>query len=187
MNENKKNKLNSKGKAKVNQRARKKIKKEQIEEPVVTEVKNTYDQKEVKQKVTIPKKEKEITKKKYIVELTVIILIALFLLILLCNRTFFRDEYKTSKMELDIPHMLFYLKDDGNEAKFVTLRKSDYVKDFFSTYLEKLDFYNCGTKNTFYYDQDKKTAIYSIDVKKNFALKWITINYTNGEINELCK
>ena len=50
MNENKKNKLNSKGKAKVNQRARKKIKKEQIEEPVVTEVKNTYDQKEVKQK-----------------------------------------------------------------------------------------------------------------------------------------
>lgn len=124
-------------------------------------------------------------KVKYIVELTVVLIFSLIMLILLCNRTFFRENYKTSKISLDIPLLMFYEKDDGKEIVLKTLRKSQYVKDYFEKELENMTIYKC--ENTlFYYNDESKTAIYSIDVKKDFAIKTVTIKYAHGDANCLC-
>lgn len=127
----------------------------------------------------------EIRKKRYIVETVIIVIFAIFMLILLCNRTFFREEYKTSKINIDIPLLTFFISDDGNEIVLKTLRKSDYLKEYFDLYLSNLTRYNCDEIG-FYYDSSTRTAIYDIDVEKTFAIKTIRIKYSNGEANCLC-
>lgn len=127
----------------------------------------------------------EIRKKRYIVETVIIVILAIFMLILLCNRTFFREEYKTNKINIDIPLLTFFVSDDGNEIVLKTLRKSDYLKEYFDLYLSNLARYNCDTTG-FYYDSSTKTAIYDITVEKDFAVKTIKIKYTNGDANYLC-
>ena len=117
--------------------------------------------------------------------LTGIIVFLIIMLVFFCNRTFFKKTYKTSKIELDIPLLMFFIKDDGNEIVFKTYRKSQYVRVFFDTHLNNLSYYKCQTQN-FYYDDLAQTAIYSVDVEKGFALKTVTVKYAHGDANCLC-
>lgn len=134
------------------------------------------------------KEEKEYNSRKIrnTLEITIAVILSIFLIFLLCNRTFFKEEYKTSKISLNIPLLMYYTKDDGNQLVFKTLRKSQYVKDYFDGELEKLTRYSCGT-HSFYYNDETNTAIYSIDVKKDFAIKTVIINYVQGDADCLCE
>ena len=127
----------------------------------------------------------ELRKKRYILEATIIVIIAIIMLILLCNKTFFSEKYETSSIKIDIPLLTFFIKDDGKEIILKTLRKSDYLKDYFDAYLSNLDRYNCG-ENKFYYDTITKTAIYDISIQKTFGIKTISIKYQNGDEECLC-
>jgi hypothetical protein len=175
---NKKNKIDKEEKKKIKEE-KKKIKAEKKLKKVVNKEKPT--------KAFIDKEKAYRTQRiKSILELTVVLIMCLFMMLLLCNRTFFRDEYRTSKIAINIPYMMYFKKDDGKEIVMKTLRKSQYVKDFFDGELDKLTRYNCGT-NSFYYIDETNTAIYRIDIEKNFAIKTVRIKYTQGEADCLCE
>jgi hypothetical protein len=145
--------------------------------------------KKVKKQLRKVSKEKEevieMRKKRYIIETIIISIFIVFMLILLCNRTFFREEYKTSKIDIDLPLLTFFVKDSDGVIELKTLRKSEYLKEYFDSYLSKLSRYNCNDVS-FYYDEVTRTAIYDISVNKVFALKTIKIKYQNGNPNCLC-
>ena len=67
--------------------------------------------------------------------ISVIVVFSIIMLVFMCNRTFFKTNYRTSKLDIDIPRLLFFIKDDGNQLVFKTYRKSQYVKDFFANHL----------------------------------------------------
>ena len=117
--------------------------------------------------------------------IALIFIFSIIMLIFVCNRTFFKNNYKTSKLDIDIPRLMFFIKDDGNELVFKTYRKSQYVKDFFDYHLNNLTIYKCRATE-FYYDDLNGIAIYSIDVKKGLALKTVTIKYAKGDADCLC-
>ena len=128
------------------------------------------------------KKNKKIVSK---LELIVILIFSIIMLLLLCNRTFFRNNYKTSKINIDIPLLMFYKSDDGNKLVLKTLRKTEYVRDFFDDKLKNMTLYNCNGYS-FYYDDNNFYAIYDIDIEKDFVVKTVTISYASGEANCLC-
>ena len=136
-----------------------------------------------------PFKENEIEfykkKKKFYVKYITLAVISIILLILLSNRTFFRENYKTSKIDLNVPLLSFFVKDDGNELVLKTLRKTRYVQEFFDDKLSNMKRYRCNDYS-FYYDDTNNTAIYSIDVDKSFIIKTITVRYANGDPDCLC-
>ena len=172
-----------------------------MEEPSKNEEKKLIKEEKKRKKIETKKRKKvekelkdltkdkreifELRKRRYIIEIAIITIFGIILLILLCNRTFFREEYRTSKINIDIPLLTFFIKDDGNEIVLKTLRKSDYVKEYFDSYLSNLAMYNCGERH-FYYDEKTNTAIYDIDVEKTFAIKTITVKYNNGTADCLC-
>ncbi len=121
-----------------------------------------------------------------VLETLILIVLSLVLVLLLCNKTFFREQYKTEKVDIDIPLLYYFTEDDGNSVTFKTLRKSDYDREFFEDYLDSLDLYNCNNL-TFYYDKEKNTTIYSVDVVKDFAIKTITVNYADEGPATLCE
>lgn len=134
------------------------------------------------------KEEKEMLRQmslKKTLGISLVIVFSIIMLVFFCNRTFFKDYYKTSKIDIDIPRLMFFIKDDGNEIQFKTYRKSQYVRDFFDNHLNNLTIYKCQGFN-FYYDDLNNTAIYSIDVKKGIALKTVTIKYAHGDADCLC-
>ncbi len=119
-------------------------------------------------------------------EIAVVLILIVIMLILLCNRTFFRNKYKTSKISLNIPTMMFFVKDDGNELVMKTLRKTKYVEEFFAGELQNLTRYNCDGYS-FYYIDETNTAIYTdIHVSKKHIVKTVTINYAKGDKDCLC-
>ena len=144
--------------------------------------------KNIKPKKAFEEKEKEYKsmKTKKIIEWTFLIIFILILFILLCNRTFFKDEYRTSKIKLNIPMLTFFVSDTGEELTLTTLRKSDYVKSFFEDELESMTRYNCNGGYSFFYDEDSGAAIYSISVTKKGILKSINVRYVNGNADCLC-
>ena len=121
-----------------------------------------------------------------VIELTILFVFVIIMFILLCNRTFFRNEYKTSKVKINIPMLMFYVRDNNNELTLKTLRKSDYVKDYFDDELSKMTWYNCEGNYSFYYDDENHTAIYYVDVEKDFAIKTVKIRYAYGDADCLC-
>ena len=120
------------------------------------------------------------------VESIVIIVSSLIFIILLCNKTFFHEEYKTKNVEMDIPLLYFFTGDDGEKIEFMTFRESKYDEKYFDNYLDTLDLYNCNDK-VFYYDKDKNTTIYSIKVKKSFAVNTVIVNYSGESPEILCE
>ena len=159
------------------------------------EKKKTIKKEEKKKKKKINKafkkltseKEKtiEIRKKRYIFEAVTIIIIVIFMLILLCNRTFFRENYKTDYIDVNIPLLSFFIKDEDNEIVLKTLRKSEYLREYFSSYLSSFPRYSCGDF-VFYYDNSTNTAIYDISIEKNGIIKTIKINYIHENANVIC-
>lgn len=146
-----------------------------------TEVIEKKEKRKIKDKKLI-----KMRKLRYIIETVTVLIIAIIMLILITNKTFFREEYQTDKIKIDLPLLTFFVKDKDNVVELLTLRKSEYVKNYFDVYLESLDRYSCDGK-IFYYDNKYDTAIYSISVEKNFAIKKIKINYENNDINKLCE
>lgn len=128
------------------------------------------------------KKNKKILTK---LELIVIFVFSIIMLILLCNRTFFRRNYKTSRINIDIPLLMFFKSDSDNKLVLSTLRKTQYVQDFFDEKLNDMTRYSCNGY-TFYYDDINKYAIYDVKIKKDFIVKTVTINYASGNANCLC-
>ncbi len=118
-------------------------------------------------------------------ELIVIVAFSIIMLLLLCNRTFFRNNYKTSKINIDIPLLMFFSSDDGNKLVLKTLRKSEYVRDYFNDKLKNMTFYNCNGYS-FYYDENNFYAIYDIKIEKDFVVKTTTIEYASGSADCLC-
>ena len=131
-------------------------------------------------------KEYKRRRKKYIIEATVLIIFSFIIIFLLCNRTFFKDEYRTSKIAINIPLLMFFESDNGEEITFKTLRKTKYVQEFFDGEMDNLTRYNCGTQD-FYYIEESNTAIYKIEVTKNFAIKTVKIKYAHGNADCLCE
>lgn len=158
-----------------------------IEKEIKEDKKKRIEKKEASVK-TFEKKEKKYSsiKKRNAIQITIIVIFMIILLILLCNRTFFRNEYRTSKLNLEIPMLMFYINDDGEELTMKTLRKSDYVKSFFDGELGTMTRYKCDGGYSFYYNNDSKAAIYSIDVIKKNVVKTVKIRYANGDADCLC-
>ena len=124
-------------------------------------------------------------KKTYYIKRISLIVVSLLILILLSNRTFFKENYKTQKINIKIPLLTFFIKDDGNELVLKTLRKTRYVQEFFDEQLSNMTRYRCNGYS-FYYDDNNGTAIYVIKVEKSIFLKTITVSYAKGNADCLC-
>ena len=131
---------------------------------------------------TREKKQKKLLNK---LELIVIVIFSIIMLILLCNRTFFRSNYKNSKVNIDLPLLMFFKSDKDNKIELKTLRKSQYLKDYFDNQLKYMTKYNCGGYDFYYNDKDF-FAIYDIKIEKDFIMKTVTIEYAAGDANCLC-
>lgn len=119
------------------------------------------------------------------IEIFAVCAFSIIMLTLLCNRTFFSRHYKTRKIDINIPLMMFFKSDDGNTLTLKTLRKTRYIEEFFSTELDKYTRYDCNGYS-FYYDDLNNYAIYNIEIRKKVAVKEIKINYASGDANCLC-
>jgi len=129
----------------------------------------------------------EIRKKRYIIEAIIIAVLVIIALLFLCNRTFLKTSYKTDNISVDIPRFSYYVKDKDSKVKLFTLRKSDYLKDYYNEYLEGFTFYSCAEgNNTFYYNEETTTLIKEIKVEKKFAVKTIEITYDTRTPEEVC-
>ena len=91
-----------------------------------------------------------------------------------------------SKINIKIPMLMFFTKDDGNEIVLKTLRKTKYVQQYFDDRLMNMTRYNCDGYS-FFYDDSKQTAIYSITVDKSFVMKTVKITYAQGNADCLCE
>ena len=160
---------------------------QKIEKEINKELEKARSNKKEMPVNALGEKEKKyrIMKVRYIIESVIVLIFCIFMLLLLCNRTFFKDRYKTSKIDIEIPLMMYFVKDDGNELMFKTLRKSSYLDEYFESKLINLPRYTCGS-NVFYYDSEKELAIYDIDIDKTFAIKTVTIRYATGNYDCLC-
>ena len=148
-----------------------------------------------KKKVIVRKKIKQAFKEneekyktnkiKNTIEIIVLIIFSIIMLLLLSNKTYFREEYRTDKITISLPMMMYYVSDNDNVVVLKTLRKSSYVKDYFDGQFEGMTRYNCGNFG-FYYDELNNTAIYGVKVDKKFAIKTVKIEYAYGDANCLC-
>lgn len=167
------------------------VKKEEkiIEVPVVKEA----PVKEEKIVTTTVKEKKvssellQIRKKRYIIEAIIVAILVIVTLMFLCNRTFLKTSYKNDNIEVDIPRFSYYVKDKDNKITLLTLRKSEYLKEYYNEYLEGFTFYSCAEgNNTFYYNDETKTLIKEIKVEKKFAVKKVEIIYDARTPEEVC-
>ena len=130
-------------------------------------------------------KEKKYKKLLNKIELIIIVIFSSIMLILLCNRTFFRSNYKNSKINIDLPLLMLFRSDKDNKLVLKSLRKSLYLREYFDEKLSSMTQYNCDGYD-FYYDDLNYYAIYDINIEKNFFVKTVTINYASGDANCLC-
>lgn len=129
----------------------------------------------------------EIRKKRYIIETIIVAVVTIIVLVLLCNKTFLRTNYKTDDFQINIPRFTYYVSDKNNTVKFSTLRKSDYLKEYYNEYLEGFIFYSCAEgNNTFYYNEKTKTLIKEIKIEKKFIVKTIEVTYDSRTPEEVC-
>ena len=123
----------------------------------------------------------------------ILVLLAIFSIIivlyLFSNKTFLKKKYINNDIQLDIPMFTYFISDNNNEVTFKTLKKEKYIKEFFDEYLSNLDnydYYVCKNGNSFYYNENTKTVIKKVDIKKSFILKTIKIKYEKNNIESLC-
>lgn len=129
----------------------------------------------------------KIRRKRHIIEAVIIAVLVIFALILVFNRSFLGVNYKNDSISVSIPRFSYFVGDKDNTVKFITLRKSKYLNDYYNEYLEGFIFYSCAEgENTFYYNEKSKTLIKEIKVEKKFALKTIEITYDTRTPEEVC-
>ena len=161
----------------------KKAKKKERKEALIQEKKARKEYRQLSQG-----SEQRVIRKRRIVLVESLLLIAIsaILISLICNKTFFREEYRTDKVDITIPLLYYFVEDNGQVITFKTLRKSAYDKEFFDSYLENMSIYNCNNE-IFYYDENTHTTIYGVDVDKDFALKTISVHYSEETPTSLCR
>ena len=59
-------------------------------------------------------------------------------MVFLTNKSFFRKVYKTSDLEINLPFFTYFVSDKENVITFKSLRKSEYLKQYFDEYLSNL-------------------------------------------------
>ena len=114
---------------------------------------------------------------------------AVILLVLLSNKTFFRKKYKNNNIVIDIPMFMYYKSDKNNKVVFKTIRKSNYLYEYFNEYLSNLDvfdYYICNNGKTIYYNEDTSLGIYNVDIVDKFGIKTIKIKYDYRDKNNVC-
>lgn len=154
------------------------VKEDKKEEKVIT---NTVPKKKISKELF------EIRKKRYIIEAIIIAVVMFIALLLLFNKTFLKESYKTDTINISIPRFSYYVKDKDNTVKFYTLRKSANLKEYYNEYLEGFIFYSCAEgNNTFYYNEETKTLIKDIKIEKKFAIKTVEIIYDGRTPEEVC-
>ena len=140
-------------------------------------------------KVITKAKNNKLNKINRMCTLALIASVSIVFLFLLSNRTFFRGEYKVKNVTIDIPHFMFFSSDKDGFLTLKTWRNYNDVKAYFDEYLanlDRFDFYGCSDGSTLYYNEDKKLAVYDIDIKRSFFIKTITINYKIVELDKVC-
>ena len=133
-------------------------------------------------------------KRNRLVEIVIACVLVLIIFFVMCNKTFLRTEYNAkvdnANIKIDLPRFTFFMGQDEEKIVFKTLRKSENTRAFFDDFLEsgRFDVYYCGDSETpYYYDRDGKYFIFSIDVKKKFVIKTVTVNYSTVDKDLLCK
>lgn len=125
----------------------------------------------------------------YALETIAIIVIAFLMIVLLLNKTFFKEEYvsstKNGDFKIEIPLLYYFVSDEDNVVTFKTLRKSTYDEEFRDKYLNSLTKYDCKNES-FYYDENYNLAIYKYTVTKGIAIKTIQISYDIFDIKDVC-
>ena len=182
--------------AKKESKPKKIEKKEEVK--IISETKEIKEEPKVisKESKTVTKDTKEaevskevlaIRKKRYIIEAIIVIALVIIALIILCNRTFLKTDYVNDNITVSIPRFSYFVSDNNNTVKLVTLRKASYLRDYFNEYLEGFTFYSCseGT-NTFYYNEGTHSLIREIKIESNFGIKTIEITYETRSPEEVC-
>lgn len=182
--------------AKKESKPKKIEKKEEVK--IISETKEIKEEPKVisKESKTVTKDTKEaevskevlaIRKKRYIIEAIIVIALVVIALIILCNRTFLKNGYVNDNITVSIPRFSYFVSDNNNTVKLVTLRKASYLRDYFNEYLEGFTFYSCseGT-NTFYYNEGTHSLIREIKIESNFGIKTIEITYETRSPEEVC-
>lgn len=182
--------------AKKESKPKKIEKKEEVK--IISETKEIKEEPKVisKESKTVTKDTKEaevskevlaIRKKRYIIEAIIVIALVIIALIILCNRTFLKTGYVNDNITVSIPRFSYFVSDNNNTVKLVTLRKASYLSDYFNEYLEGFTFYSCseGT-NTFYYNEGTHSLIREIKIESNFGIKTIEITYETRSPEEVC-
>lgn len=135
---------------------------------------------------------KKIEKKKSIIlSIGLITLIGLFLIIiiLIFNKTFFKNSYELDYMNnisIPIPRYSYYRGTGGMEAyttKLKTIKQPDEVNILIDRYLNTLDKIECNNEN-YYYDKNKNFTIiqYRINNDGIGFVNTIYISYSDGNI-----
>lgn len=160
--------------------------KEIKEEPKVISKESKAVTKDTKE-AEVSKEVLAIRKKRYIIEAIIVITLVIIALIILCNRTFLKTSYVNDNITVSIPRFSYFVSDNNNTVKLVTLRKASYLRDYFNEYLEGFTFYSCseGT-NTFYYNEGTHSLIREIKIESNFGIKTIEITYETRSPEEVC-
>lgn len=129
----------------------------------------------------------EIRRKRHLIEAIIILVLVLIAAMLISNRTFLTTTYKNDNINISIPRFSYFVKDKDNKVKFVTLRKSKYLNDYYNEYLEGFVFYSCAEgEKTFYYNEKTFSLIKEIKVEKKFAIKTVEITYDTRSPEEVC-
>lgn len=127
-----------------------------------------------------------------LVEIIIVCIVLVLLFVLACNKTFLKTNYTqkvgNSEISIDLPRFTYFVKSDNKKIVFKTLRKSTNTRAFFQDFLEsdKFDIYYCGDATPYYYNSEGKYFIYNIEVKKAFAIKTVTVNYSTVDLNLFC-
>ena len=130
-------------------------------------------------------------KKSIILSIGLITLIGLFLIviILIFNKTFFKNSYELDYMNnisIPIPRYSYYRGTGGMEAyitKLKTIKQPDEVNILIDRYLNTLDKIECNNEN-YYYDKNKNFTIiqYRINNDGIGFVNTIYISYSDGNI-----
>ncbi len=167
------------------------------------EVKVISEPKAIKEEQKVTKESKTITKdnkpakaskeliairrKRHIIEAVIILVLVIIALIILLNRTFLKTSYSNDNITVSVPRFSYYVSDNDNKVKFITLRKASYLTDYYNEYLEGFTFYSCGEgTNTFYYNEGTHSLIKEIKIESNFGIKTVEITYETRSPEEVC-
>ena len=155
-----------------------------------TSIKKRPTKKTTKKNISTKKRKISLQRKEDNLLLAFVGFVFLVLLLLISNKTFFKTSYDNGKIKIDIPAFLYFVNDKDNVITFKTLRKSEYIKEYFDEYLSNLnnyDYYVCGQGKSVYYNEKTNVVIYDIVVRKNIALKTIKINYDIKDPGKVCE